>query len=165
MNCYNGENYLRESISSVISQNFKNWELIFYDNCSTDKSYKIFKSFADKRLKYFKSKKKKPLGIARYEAMNLCTGNYLAFLDADDLWLPEKLDIQVNELCKKDLVFSYSNTIFFYQNKKKKLLYNCKQKSGYIFLKLIENYNISFDTVLFNLDLLKKKKNYYKFKI
>ena len=58
MNCYNGQRYLSEAIKSVINQTYKNWELIFYDNCSTDNSKEIFKSFNDKRLKYFKSKKK-----------------------------------------------------------------------------------------------------------
>ena len=53
MNCYNGENYLSESIDSVLQQTYKNWELIFWDNKSEDKSAKIFKSFNDKRFKYF----------------------------------------------------------------------------------------------------------------
>ena len=63
MNCHNGEKYLKKSISSVISQNYKNWELIFWNNVSHDKSKKIFKSFKDKRLKYFESKKFKKLCI------------------------------------------------------------------------------------------------------
>ena len=54
MNCYNGQRYLSEAIKSVINQTYKNWELIFYDNCSTDNSKEIFKSFNDKRLKYFR---------------------------------------------------------------------------------------------------------------
>ena len=58
MNCYNGDNYLEESLNSVINQTYKNWELIFYDNCSTDKSAIILKKYKDKRIKYFKSKKK-----------------------------------------------------------------------------------------------------------
>ena len=56
MNCHNGEKYLKKSISSVINQTYKNWELIFWDNKSTDRSEKIFKDFKDKRLRYFKSK-------------------------------------------------------------------------------------------------------------
>jgi glycosyltransferase involved in cell wall biosynthesis len=58
MNCYNGENFLKESISSVVNQNYKNWELVFFDNCSTDKSKYIIDRFNDKRIKYFRSKKK-----------------------------------------------------------------------------------------------------------
>ena len=57
MNCYNGNVFLREAISSILSQTYKNWELIFWDNQSTDDSKSIFKSYRDKRLKYFYSKK------------------------------------------------------------------------------------------------------------
>ena len=57
MNCHNGETYLKEAIQSVLNQSYKNWELIFWDNNSTDKSAQIFQSFQDKRLKYFFTKK------------------------------------------------------------------------------------------------------------
>ena len=57
MNCHNGERYLAQSITSVLSQTYKNWELIFFDNKSNDQSKKILKTFLDKRIKYFKSKK------------------------------------------------------------------------------------------------------------
>ena len=53
MNCYNGEKFLREAIESVLAQTYNNWELIFWDNQSTDRSAEIFKSYFDKRLKYF----------------------------------------------------------------------------------------------------------------
>ena len=52
MNCYNGEKYLHEAIDSVLAQTYKNWELIFWDNRSSDRSAEIFKSYNDKRLKY-----------------------------------------------------------------------------------------------------------------
>ena len=57
MNCFNGEKFLKKSVQSVIMQSFKNWELIFFDNRSTDKSLKIVKNFNDKRIKIVKSKK------------------------------------------------------------------------------------------------------------
>ena len=57
LNCYNGEKYLNEALKDVLSQTYKNWELIFWDNKSTDRSKKIFKSFKDKRFKYFYSNK------------------------------------------------------------------------------------------------------------
>ena len=57
MNCYNGEKYLKLALKSLIKQKYKNWELIFWDNKSTDKSKKIFKSFKDKRFRYFYAKK------------------------------------------------------------------------------------------------------------
>ena len=57
INSHVGEKYLKKSIKSIISQNYKNWELIFWNNCSIDNSKKIFKSFKDKRFRYFESKK------------------------------------------------------------------------------------------------------------
>ena len=96
MNCYNGEKYLKKSIKSILKQSYKNWELIFFDNCSTDKSKYIFKSFKDKRIKYFKSKKKINLGLARKLALSKAKGYYIAFLDVDDLWEKNKLEFQLN---------------------------------------------------------------------
>ena len=61
MNCFNGEKYLREAINSVYTQTYKNWEIIFWDNKSKDKSAEIFKSYKDKRLKYYFRKKKSKL--------------------------------------------------------------------------------------------------------
>ena len=57
MNCYNGEKYLRQSIASVLHQTYQNWELLFWDNQSTDSSAEIFKSYDDNRFKYFYAKK------------------------------------------------------------------------------------------------------------
>ena len=57
MNCYNGEKFLNDSLTSLFKQSFKNWELIFFDNNSKDNSKKIIKSFKDKRIKFFSSKK------------------------------------------------------------------------------------------------------------
>ena len=59
MNCHNGEKYLKKSVASIINQSYSNWELIFWDNKSSDNSAKILKDFKDKRIKYFYSKKKK----------------------------------------------------------------------------------------------------------
>ena len=67
MNCYNGERYLRESLSSVLNQTYKNWELIFWDNKSQDESVKIFKAYDEKRFKLFHASKHTIL----YEARNL----------------------------------------------------------------------------------------------
>ena len=86
MNCFNGEAFLKEAIDSVISQSYDNWELIFWDNQSTDDSELIIKRYLDPRIRYFKSKEHTLLGTARNEALNLADGKWVAFLDVDDLW-------------------------------------------------------------------------------
>lgn len=156
MNCYNGENFLNESLSSVINQNYKNWELIFFDNCSTDKSKYIFKSFKDKRIKYFRSKKKINLGLARKLALSKAKGYYIAFLDVDDVWKKNKLNIQIKYLKKKEVGFSITNSIFF-NDKKERYLYNLNRRfKKNVFYDLIKDYFISFDTVIIKKKFLEK---------
>jgi glycosyltransferase involved in cell wall biosynthesis len=94
MNCFNGEKYLREAIDSVYAQTYKNWEIIFWDNASTDNSAKIAKSY-NQQLRYFCSKNTLPLGHARKLATEKAKGKYLAFLDCDDLWSVDKITKQV----------------------------------------------------------------------
>ena len=67
MNCFNGQDYLDEALKSILNQTYENWELIFWDNKSEDESGKIFKSYTDKRFRYFYSEKYTSL----YEARNL----------------------------------------------------------------------------------------------
>lgn len=86
MNCYNGEKYIREAIDSVINQTYENWELIFWDNQSSDSSAKRFLEYDDPRLKYFCAQKHTELGDARVEAMNKAKGSWVGILDVDDIW-------------------------------------------------------------------------------
>ena len=83
MNCRNGEKYLKQSIRSVVNQSYLRWELVF-DNQSSDNSKRILKSFKDRRLKYFKSKKYLKLYNARNLAIKKANGKYICFLDTDD---------------------------------------------------------------------------------
>lgn len=93
MNCLNGERFVREAIESVFHQTFKDWEIIFFDNGSTDKSVEIAASYGE-RVKIFTLDKPVALGQARQEAVDKATGEFLAFLDVDDVWLPFKLEMQ-----------------------------------------------------------------------
>lgn len=97
INCKDGEEYLAETLKSLESQTFEDYELIFWDNCSTDKSPEIASSF-DNRLRYFRGENVLSLGAARNKAIEQTRGEYVAFLDCDDLWDPNKLQKQVEEL-------------------------------------------------------------------
>ena len=107
MNCFNGEKYLRQSIQSVINQKYKNWELIFFDNFSSDKSFSIAKSFKNKKIKLYKSRKYLKLYKARNIALKKTKGKFISFLDVDDLWHHSKLKLQVEYMIKskKNLCF------------------------------------------------------------
>ena len=148
VNCYNSERFLKETLISLVKQTYKNWELIFYDNNSDDKSYKIFKTFKDKRFKYYKSKKFENLGLARKNALLKATGEYVAFLDSDDVWLKNKLKVQLKYFKNNKVGFVISNTIFFNEFKERNYLKKYSVFENKIFYKLIENYFISFDSII-----------------
>lgn len=108
MNCYNSEKYLKETLESVYAQTYPNWEVIFWDNLSTDNSKNIACSF-DHKVKYYRGDCFLPLGAARNMAISKAEGELLAILDCDDLWYPEKLSNQVSvfaQFPEIDLVYS-----------------------------------------------------------
>lgn len=95
MNCFNGEQYLHEAIDSVLNQTYQNWELIFWDNQSTDASAEIFNSYKDLRFRYMYAPEHSLLYVARGLALEYARGDLVAFLDVDDTWEPQKLERQV----------------------------------------------------------------------
>lgn len=96
MNCFNSAEFLREAVESVLAQTYTSWEIIFWDNQSTDESAEIYKNYTDQRLKYFYAPEHTVLGQARNLAVAQAKGEWLGFLDCDDVWLPEKLEKQVS---------------------------------------------------------------------
>lgn len=113
MNCYNGECYLREAIDSVYAQTFTDWEIVFWDNASSDGSSDIAHEYGD-RLRYFRSDRTFPLGKARNLAFAETRGEYIAILDVDDIWLPKKLEKQLTLfMSNPKLGLVFSNSIFF----------------------------------------------------
>lgn len=160
MNCYNGETYLSESIKSVISQTYKNWELIFWDNKSIDKSAEIFKGFQDKRLRYFCAEEHATLYKARNLAIEKSNGDFIAFLDTDDLWESDKLSLQIKYFDNSQVGVVYGNCWILKKNKTKKIYIKQKLSSGKIFNQLIDNYNVGILTAMirktFYLNLKKK---------
>ena len=127
MNCFNGEKYQKEAIDSVIKQKYNNWELIFWDNQSTDNSNKIVKNYSDKRIKYFYAKNHTNLGEARKEALKKGNGELVAFLDVDDIWMENKLQEQIKYFADKKTGINYSNCLWF-SNKNRRILYDKKVK-------------------------------------
>ena len=116
MNCLNGERYLREAMESVFAQTYTDWEIVFWDNASTDASAEVAKGYGD-RVRYFRSEETCSLGKARNLAIAQARGEYVALLDCDDAWLPEKLDKQV-PLGDADPLVSliYSDSFFIDQD-------------------------------------------------
>src|SRR3989338_9505013 len=94
MNVYNAEKYLQEAIDSVYAQTYSDWEVILWDNGSTDNTADIAQRY-DTKLRYFHAKTCGSLGRARNYAIAQARGRYVAFLDYDDVWMPQKLDVQI----------------------------------------------------------------------
>ncbi len=113
MNVRNGASTLREALDSVLAQSFGDWELIVWDDCSTDDSAKIVAGYRDHRIRYFLSPDDTPLGRARTNAIRQATGDWLAFLDQDDVWLPFKLEKQL-PLAEESVCLIYGRTVRFY---------------------------------------------------
>ena len=166
VNCYNGEKYLNDCLKSIKSQTYKNWEVIFWDNLSNDKSKKIFLSFKDKRFKYFKAKKHTSLYEARNLAILKCKGRIVTFLDTDDLWDRKKLFLQFRHFIKNKCDISYTNLLMF--NETKKIKYVFRKDSlpkGKITQNLLDNYYVGIITVMIKRNILKKNKFNNKFQI
>ena len=136
MNCYNGQRYLRESLNSVLKQTYQNWELIFWDNCSTDNSSSILEEFNDKRFKYFLANQHTTLYQARNLAIQKSNGTFIAFLDTDDIWLPNKLEKQIPLFDDNSVGLVYGNCWLFNSKNiiKKKIFSKKKLSKGNIVL-------------------------------
>ena len=158
MNCHNGQKFLSDAIQSIINQTYKNWELIFWDNFSTDGSKKILSQFKDKRIKYFKSKKFTSLYKARNLAIQNVKGEFISFLDTDDMWQKDKLEKHMNFFSKnKDYKIVYSNYYIYDETKKKKFIkFKKTLSSGIIFEEQLKNYTAAINTICLRSSIFKE---------
>lgn len=112
MPSYNTAKFISETIESVLAQTYTDWELIIVDDCSTDNTGEVVESFLpDNRIKYIKNEKNSGAAVSRNRALCEAKGKWIAFLDSDDVWLPEKLEKQIAFMEKNDYHFSYTNYI------------------------------------------------------
>ena len=108
MPSWNTERFIAETIQSVIDQTYTNWELLIVDDCSTDNTDEVVASFKDDRIKYFHNEKNSGAALTRNRAMREARGEWIAFLDSDDLWMPEKLEKQIAFMKENGYTLSYT---------------------------------------------------------
>lgn len=108
MPSWNTGRFIEETIDSVIAQTYPNWELLIVDDCSTDNTDELVAKYKDDRIKYFKNEKNSGAAFARNRAMREAQGEWIAFLDSDDLWTPEKLEHQINFMKKNGYSLSFT---------------------------------------------------------
>ncbi|MET0944469.1 MAG: glycosyltransferase family 2 protein [Flavobacterium sp.] len=136
---YNAEKFITETLKSVQNQTYQNWEMILVDDASTDKTIKIISDFAEKdsRIKLFKLEKNSGNGFARNVALKKAVGKYIAYLDADDLWFPNKLEKQIEFLKENNLHFTFS-------------FYDCIDEEGNSLNRRVEApVNLTYDELFF----------------
>lgn len=109
MPSYNTERFIAEAIKSVLVQTYTNWELLIVDDNSNDNTDYIISNFNDKRIRYFKNERNSGAAFSRNKALREAKGKWIAFLDSDDLWLPQKLEHQINFMKKNKYHFSYTS--------------------------------------------------------
>lgn len=108
MPSWNTERYIGKSIQSVLNQTYPNWELIIIDDCSGDNTDNVVQSYLyDSRIKYYKNNKNVGAARTRNRALRKAKGEWIAFLDSDDLWDPRKLERQISFMKENDCVLSY----------------------------------------------------------
>ncbi len=124
---FNSEKFIAETIRSVQSQTFPDWEMVIVDDCSTDATISVISDFSEKdnRIRVIQLQKNSGAGVARNTALQSANGKYIAFLDSDDLWKPEKLQKQIDFMEKNDFPFTFS-------------FYDCIDESGKEIGKTIE---------------------------
>lgn len=151
INCYNGDKYLEVALNSVLNQTYSNWEIIFWDNKSTDKSAEIFLNYkkSHQNLKYHLAIEHTVLYEARNYAIAKASGDYIAFLDVDDWWVPNKLELQIEKFNNENIGLVCSS--YYLVNERSK---NSKIKemgpfpSGKVVNSLIKDYFIHISTLV-----------------
>lgn len=164
MNCLNGERYLPAAFASVRAQTFTDYEIIFWDNCSKDASADIAHDFGSE-LRYFRSSEPLGLGAARNMAIAQAKGEYIAFLDCDDIWRPSKLAVQI-ELFEKNPALGLVCTdteVCHGQNVLYRMFDRSQPKRGNAFKELMLNQWVSMSSAMLRKsaldDIAKKRAN------
>lgn len=155
---YNAEKFLKDTIGTVEEQTYRNWELIFVNDCSMDKSVEIIENAIKEnpKIRLIQLENNSGAAVARNIGIEDAKGKYIAFLDADDLWKKEKLDKQINFMKKNNYVFSYTGYEFADQNGfgNGKVV---KVPKSITYKQALKNTTISTITVMFNVSVLGKE--------
>ena len=152
---YNSERYIQDTVSSVLAQTYQNWELLFVDDCSSDSSLELVKSFQDDRIHIFSMEKNGGAALARNRAIEEARGKWIAFLDSDDIWMPEKLEKQIAYMHENNISFSYTD--YEVINESNKTITTFKPRLSVCTYKDILKHNyLGCLTVVYNSDQLGK---------
>jgi glycosyltransferase involved in cell wall biosynthesis len=167
VNCHNSEQFIKECITSIMEQSYENFEIIIWDNNSDDLTGSIVRGLSsrDARIKYFRGENFLPLGAARNRALAMCNGDWIAFLDSDDLWACDFLADQMAALAgKENSTFGFGFVTEFFQNSDDIKNFHIQkqqvQTETSIFDKLLKGNFIYFSSLVISREELKYLKNF-----
>lgn len=156
---YNCGEYIKETIDSVLKQTYTNWEMIIVDDRSTDNTSELVSVYCkkDNRIKYILLDQNSGAAIARNKAMELAKGNYMAFLDSDDLWCEDKLEKQLSIMKENKWNFTCTDYVQIDQASKSlgKIIKTIKKID---YKRLLLDCPVGNSTVMYNVDALGKFK-------
>ena len=153
---FNSAEFIGDTIKSIQSQSYSNWELLITDDCSTDNTIEIIKIFSEKdpRIKLFTLDKNQGAGVARNNSIKLSKGRFIAFCDSDDQWKREKLQKQVDFLLKNNLFFTYSS--YDVIDEKSRFIKQVISPSEINYKKMLKNNYVGCLTAIYDSDRLGK---------
>lgn len=148
--CYNSEKFLEETIQSICTQTYKDWELIVINDGSTDSTERIIQKYiTDGWPIVYHSQANAGLGRSRNKAIELSQGEFIAFIDHDDLWMPQKLEMQIPLFADPEVGLVYSDAIYFNEESNSHRLYQSRAYyTGRCFPQLLTDYFLCLQTVV-----------------
>jgi glycosyltransferase involved in cell wall biosynthesis len=149
---YNRREYLKEAVDSVLAQKFTDFELFVIDDGSADKTADLVEKYTDPRVKYF-FQEKRGVSAARNRGITGAAGEYISFLDSDDLWKKDKLSIQVSFMMEKKSLISYTDEIWIRNSVRVNPMKKHKKYSGRIYEKCLPLCIISPSSVMIKREL------------
>ena len=161
--CYNSERYLRETMESIVNQTYKDWELVIINDGSSDSTESIINEYITQGypiIYYYQQNK--GLGYSRNEALKRSGGEYIAFIDHDDLWMPGKLEKQIPLFDDPEVGLVYSDVIHFNSNNDEfRISDGLAFYRGMCFHQLLKNYFLSLPSVVIRKKILEQETEWF----
>jgi glycosyltransferase involved in cell wall biosynthesis len=148
VNCYNGERFVRHALDSIFAQTYQNWEMIFWDNQSTDQSAAIVRAYADPRVRYFYAPKHTNLAPARRFAVQQARGEYVCFLDCDDIYLPDNLEKKIAWMQRTQAAAAFGGVIYIDEDGATHSRRMPRVRSGMILESLLKQFDADISTLI-----------------
>jgi glycosyltransferase involved in cell wall biosynthesis len=153
---YNCSAFIAETIDSILSQTYTDWELLITDDCSTDNSCEVINDYVEKdaRIRLMKLSKNSGAGSARNNSIKVAKGRFIAFCDSDDLWMPDKLEKQLQFMIERRCALTYSSYITCDENGAQNGYVKCLMKLNYA--KILRDNGIGCLTAIYDAELIGK---------